>query len=246
MDRVSMKEHAKQQIRGKIFTLLAMYIIIAAVSLVASFILGGFSWIVTLLISGPITFAWASVYLGITKRSRMPLFGDLISGFKGDNFLRNFIAYLRYSIFTFLWSLLFIIPGIIKSIAYSQMFYFLAEDDKMEAGAAQRKSMEVMEGHKWEYFVLQLSFIPWHILGALTFGIAYIWVIPYMETTFAEYHVRLTGSNKPTPKAAAVKAVAKKTSSAKTAKKSAPAKTAKKATSAKATKAKSTKKSTKK
>ena len=201
MDRVSMKEHAKEQIKGKIFTLLAIYIIIAAANMVISFVLGSISGIVTLLIAGPIALAEAFIYLGITKKSRMPKIEDLLIGFKGDNFLRMLIAYLRYEVFVFLWSLLFIVPGIIKGISYSQMFYFMAEDDKLEAGAAQRKSMEIMEGHKWEYFVLQLSFIP--------LGIAYVWIIPYIETTMAEYHVRLTGGNKPASKPAAKAAKAK-------------------------------------
>lgn len=227
MDRVSMKEHAKKQIEGKIFTLLAIYIIIMAASMVISFVLGPISGIATLLVTGSVVLAEAFIYLGITKKSRMPKVEDLLIGFKGDNFLRAMIAYLRYEVFVFLWSLLFIVPGIIKSISYSQMFYFMAEDDKLEAGDAQRKSMEIMEGHKLEYFTLQLSFIPWHLLGIITFGIAYVWVAPYIETTMAEYHVRLTGGNKPASKPAAKAAKAKEakvTKAAKTAKTTKPAK----------------------
>ncbi len=216
MDRVSMKEHAKKQIEGKIFTLLAIYIIVFAVSSIISFVLGPISGIVTLLIAGPIALAQAFIYLGITKKSRMPKIEDLLIGFKGDNFLRTLIAYIRYEVFVFLWTLLFIIPGIIKSISYSQMFYLMADDEKLEAGAAQRKSMEMMEGHKWEYFVLQLSFIPWHLLGIATLGIAYVWVVPYIETTMAEYHVRLVGQDKPLAKAA--KAIKEKVEEVKEAK----------------------------
>lgn len=217
MDRVSMKEHAKKQIEGKIFTLLAIYIIVFAASSIISFVLGPISGIVTLLIAGPIALAQAFIYLGITKKSRMPKIEDLLIGFKGDNFLRTLIAYIRYEVFVFLWTLLFIIPGIIKSISYSQMFYLMADDEKLEAGAAQRKSMEMMEGHKWEYFVLQLSFIPWHLLGIITLGIAYVWVIPYIETTMAEYHVRLVNDGKPLAKAAkAIKAKVEKAKEAKT------------------------------
>ena len=89
------------------------------------------------------------------------------------------------------------IPGIIKSIAYSQMFYLLAEDDKLEPGDAQRKSMEMMEGHKMDYFVLGLSFIPWYLLCIITLGIASIYVAPYVQTTMAEFHVRLLKENEP-------------------------------------------------
>ena len=64
--------------------------------------------------------------------------------------------------------------------------------------------MEMMEGHKWEYFVLGLSFIPWYLLCGITLGIASIWVVPYIQTTLAEYHVRLANGGKPVAKEAKV------------------------------------------
>ena len=211
MDRASMKAHAKEQIKGKIITLLAISIIIGLITGAAGVILGPIGSIVTLLITGAFVYAEAFIYLGITKKSRMPKIEDVFIGFKGDDFLRTLVAYLRYMIFTFLWSLLFWIPGIIKGISYSQMFYLLAEDEKLDAAEAQKKSMEIMEGHKWEYFVLNLSFIPWYLLCAITLGLASIYVTPYVQTTFAEYHVRLMNSNKPAAKnAKEAKTVAKK------------------------------------
>ena len=202
MDRVSMKAHAKEQIRGKIFTLLAIAIIIGLITGATS-ILGPIGSIASLLITGAFTYAEVYIYLGITKTSRMPKMEDAFVGFMGDNFLRTLVGYLRYAVFTFLWSLLFIIPGIIKSIAYSQMFYLMAEDEDLDPGDAQRESMELMEGHKWEYFVLGLSFIPWYLLCIATLGIASIYVSPYIQTTLAEYHVRLVNGGKPSKKSSA-------------------------------------------
>ena len=80
------------------------------------------------------------------------------------------------------------IPGVIKAISYSQMFYLMADNPEMTAAEAQAKSMELMNGHKAEYFVLQLSFIGWIFLAALTLGILYIWLLPYMQTTYANYY----------------------------------------------------------
>ena len=204
MDRASMKAHAKEQIKGKILILLAITLIISVASGAISFILGPVGSIATLLISGPIAYAQVFIYLGITNKSRVPKVEDIIVGFKDDNFLRTFVAYIRLVVFTFLWSLLFWIPGIIKSISYSQMFYLLAEDDKLDPGEAQKQSLEMMEGHKWEYFVLGLSFIPWYLLCGITLGIASIWVVPYVQTTLAEYHVRLVNGGKPSAKEAKV------------------------------------------
>ena len=191
MDRVSMKEHAKEQIEGKIFMLFAITLIMSAATSAIGMILGPVAPLMSLVIGGPLTFAMSYIYLGVTAKSRMPQIEDCIVGFKGENFTRTFVGYLRYSVFTFLWSLLFVIPGIIKAISYSQMFYLMVEDEDLDPADAQRQSMALMDGHKGEFFILGLSFIPWILLGAITFGIAFIWIAPYMSTTFAEFHVRL-------------------------------------------------------
>ncbi len=190
MDRVAIKTHAKKQIKGKIFTLLAIYIIVAlALGVVGLVPMVGS--VAAIVVSGPIAYAFSKIYLDITKKGTEPKIEDVLSGFKDDNFSRTFIAYLRYEVFVFLWSLLFIVPGIIKSIAYSQMYFLMAEDSKMDAATAQKKSMEIMEGHKCEYFVLQLSFIPWYLLVCITLGIASIYVTPYVSAANAEFYNKL-------------------------------------------------------
>ena len=236
MDRISIKQHAKEQIKGKIFSLLAIYLVIIAASWVIDLILGPIAGIASLLLGGSVTYSMASIYLGIVKKSNVPQVEDLLRGFKGNNYNRNLIAYIRYVAFTFLWGMLFIIPGIIKSISYSQMFFLLAENNRLEPGDAQRKSMEMMEGHKAEYFILILSFIPWFLLCIITLGIAGVYVTPYMEASLAEFHIRLVKENKPTAKIA--KAVTAKAEEVKE-------KITKKST-AKSTAKKSTKKPTKK
>lgn len=232
MDRASMKAHAKEQIQGKIFTILAITIIISLISAAASFFGAIISMIVSVLIAGAFEYAGAFIYLGITKKSRMPKIEDIFVGFKDDNFLRTLVGYLRYTIFTFLWGLLFVVPGIIKKISYSQMFYLMAEDKDLDPGDAQRESMEMMEGHKWEYFVFNLSFIPWYLLCIVTLGIAAVYVGPYYQTTFAEFHVRLKNGGKAlkkeSKKSTAKEAKVVKTAAAKkTAAKKSTAKTAK-------------------
>ncbi len=230
MDRVSMKAHAKERIQGKILTLLAISLIIGLATGAAEFILGPIGSIAVFLITGAITYSQSFIFLGVTNKSRMPKIEDLAEGFKGDNFLRTLVAYLRYAIFTFLWSLLFLIPGIIKSIAYSQMFYLMVEDEDLDPADAQKQSMELMEGHKWEYFVLLLSFFPWFLLCIVTLGIASIYVSPYVQTTLAEYHVRLVNGGKVAAKEAkVVKSKAAKTT-AKSTKKSTSKKSTKKTT----------------
>ena len=96
-------------------------------------------------------------------------------------------------VFTLLWSLLFIIPGIIKAYSYYMSMYILAENKGMSAREAISKSKQMMHGHKMELFVLELSFIGWGIVTAVTFGIAGIYVHPYMQATMVNFYDSIKG-----------------------------------------------------
>ncbi|NLL62965.1 MAG: DUF975 family protein [Ruminococcaceae bacterium] len=115
-----------------------------------------------------------------------PKFSDLFSHF--NNFKKGFLTLLLMNIFTFLWTLLLIIPGIIKSFAYSMSFYILMEDPSLEPKEAIKRSEELMKGQKLNLFFLFISFIGWQILSLLTLGIGYFFLSPYMEqATYAFY-----------------------------------------------------------
>ena len=102
---------------------------------------------------------------------------------------------LLVAIFTYLWMLLLIIPGIIAALSYSMAFYIKADDPSISAMDAIKKSKEMMMGHKMEYFILGLSFIGWILLGYITIGIAMIWVVPYIYITMALYYDELRKLN---------------------------------------------------
>lgn len=70
-------------------------------------------------------------------------------------------------------------------------FYILADNPDMTAGEALKESMRITKGHKGQLFVLGLSFIPWYLLGMITFGIAFIYVVPYISTTIANFYKEL-------------------------------------------------------
>ena len=114
---------------------------------------------------------------------------DAFSGF--DDFWAAFKVTFRVALFTFLWSLLFVIPGIIKAYSYSMALYILAENKGKSSRECVKESMAMTEGHKMDLFILSLSFIGWMLLSAITFGIAYIWVGPYMNATFANAYKSL-------------------------------------------------------
>jgi len=98
---------------------------------------------------------------------------------------------IMIAIFTCLWSLLFVIPGIIKAISYSMAYFVLADNPELSAKEALDESKRITSGHIGDLFVLYLSFIPWVLLGAITCGLALIYVVPYMQTTMANYYLEL-------------------------------------------------------
>lgn len=95
--------------------------------------------------------------------------------------------------FTYLWTMLFIIPGIIAAYRYRMAIFIILDDPNVTALQAIRRSKELMRGHKWELFVLDLSFIGWEFLCALTLGILYIWKLPYMRATYACFYNTVCG-----------------------------------------------------
>ena len=117
--------------------------------------------------------------------------GEILYGFK-NSYLRNVGGLVLRQIFISLWSLLLIIPGIIKSYEYSMVSYLLADFPEMTVKGAFEYSKRMTAGQKWDIFVLDLSFIPWMLLGVITCGIVYIFHVgPYVEFTKAELYAAL-------------------------------------------------------
>lgn len=92
------------------------------------------------------------------------------------------------TIYIFLWTLLLIIPGIIKSYSYALTPYILVEHPEMSANEAIEESMRLMDGHKFDLFYLQLSFIGWAILSILSLGLGFFWLIPYQMAAQAAFY----------------------------------------------------------
>lgn len=112
-------------------------------------------------------------------------------GFAGGQYWRNLAGILLVSVFTFLWTLLFIVPGIIKSYAYAMTPYLLQDNPELGPNDARLKSIEIMRGHKGKLFGLDLSFIGWFLLGIISLGVGFIWIAPYYRTTRAAFYCNL-------------------------------------------------------
>lgn len=200
MNRAELKSQAKAQIKGKIGVLFLITLLIGLISGAATAILSMIPVVGSLVAAIVVTPAFAlsiyRVYLLVAEGTK-PEVKDAFSGF--DDFWSAFKLTFLVGLFTFLWTLLFYIPGIVKSISYSMSWYILAENKGKPALECIRESKEMTNGHKWELFVLSLSFIGWALLGAITLGIAYIWIVPYMQATFTNAYKLLKGENAEPP-----------------------------------------------
>ena len=105
-----------------------------------------------------------------------------------SDYVRNAVSMFLVYLFTILWTLLFIVPGIIKGLAYSLTPFIVKDNPELSPNEAINLSMKMMKGHKFDLFYLYLSFIGWILLAMLTLGVGLFWVIPYLETTLAAFY----------------------------------------------------------
>lgn len=148
--------------------------------------------VMSFILAGMIGLGTVIFFLGLARRQNPPV-TDVYRGF--DNAGKAFPAYVLMTVITALWTLLFIVPGIIAALRYSLVFYVLADNPKMRPLDALRRSKQLMVGHKWRLFVLQLSFIGWILLCIPTLGIGMLWVAPYMAVTTAHFYEELNNQD---------------------------------------------------
>ncbi|MBR1416281.1 MAG: DUF975 family protein [Bacilli bacterium] len=207
MDRVKIKEKAKEIIKNNKWNIWKPVLVIALISFlivfVCTFILNlfgmkqelasGIASSIGSLIILPTTVGMCMYVLNLARGKKFSL--DNLKDYY-PYFFKIFIIDLLVAIFVMLWSILFIIPGIIAALAYSMVFFIAAEEKELSAMETISKSKEMMNGYKMDYFVFQLSFIGWIILVPFTLGILSIWLMPYMTVAEALFYDELKKKNK--------------------------------------------------
>lgn len=144
-----------------------------------------FSYAIYFLLS-PLMYSFNVSFLD-NKRSGVSLDpGRMFKGYK--EFMRIGGTTVLMYLYAALWSLLLLIPGIVKSISYSQTYYVMHDNPGLSYNKAIERSMAMMDGYKMRYFKLLLSFIGWFLLNLITCGISTFWVTPYMQTAFAHFY----------------------------------------------------------
>ena len=174
-----LRAQAREALRGK-------WPMAAVAALIYSAIAGGLSsipfigWIGSLLVGLPVAYGFAILMLAVFRGA------VLFAGFQ--EYSRILTTKLLQAVYTFLWSLLLLIPGIIKHYSYAMTDYILKDEPELCNNAAIERSMAMMEGNKMKLFLLDLSFIGWAILCLFTFGIGFFFLQPYMQASHAAFY----------------------------------------------------------
>lgn len=155
----------------------------------SAFGLGSLLALTSLIIGGVIELGFAQYLLKQYNHANFEL-QDLFSQF--DRFGQGFAQKFLRGLYVFLWSLLFVIPGIVKSYAYAMTPFIMAENPDMSASEAIDASVQLMDGHKGELFTLDLTFIGWGLLAALTLNLGNLALNPYRNAAYAAFYKDLT------------------------------------------------------
>lgn len=135
----------------------------------------------------PLLWGYTVFFLNIIREKKID-WDSIFDAYKNGEWKRIGGTYLLYYIYVILWTLLLVIPGIIKALSYSMTPFILQDDPTISGNAAIEKSMRMMDGHKMDLFWLFLSFIGWIILSIMTFGIGFILLEPYINTSVAHFY----------------------------------------------------------
>lgn len=182
-----MRATAAAALKGKWGNAVLTTLVLMIISCAASGILGiipGLN-IVAMIAIVILTAGFEVALLTLLRTGEQVQVGCIFDFFKGS---RLWVTILLMYVYTFLWTLLFIIPGIIKGLAYAMTPFILKDNPNMQNNEAIELSMAMMDGHKWDLFCLELSFIGWAFLCVFTLGIGYLWLIPYMSTSYAAFY----------------------------------------------------------
>lgn len=198
MNRVEIKNFAKEKLSGNLGSIWKILIIALGISLASTCVLS--------ILFNKMDADFLDSLLGILM---MPLgigttafFVSLIenTNFEAKDIFKYYHDFVKIIGVTVLMGLIvmlgyicFIIPGIILTLSYSLVPIILIKKPELGIVETLKYSREKMQGHKLDTFVLGLSFIGWAILGTLTFGILYIWLYPYMQLTFTKFYLNILG-----------------------------------------------------
>ena len=200
MNFIEIKEEAKRLTSKHILKFWKSSLLVFASSISLAIILGiisgGVLAFITELVALPLYIGFISYILGLTRKEEVSL-TDIFQDYKKIGLI--VVTLIISYVFIIFGYILLIIPGIMIAFSLVMVGYLLADTKETSISEAKniiRESIEMMNGYKLDYFIFELSFIGWYFLGAITFGIAYIYVIPYFTFANTLYYQRLKEKRK--------------------------------------------------
>ena len=196
--RAELKSSAKDQLKGRWLVAILVFVCYSAILQLANVeltnstegsMIGLSLNIIGLLVYGSLQVGISRFSLKLARKDSTTQFNDLFSWF--DVFIKALVMNFIIWICVFIGTILFVIPGIIVGIMFSQANYILAENPDKSAMECIKESARMMKGHKFDYFVLELSFIGWSILCVLSLGIGFLWLVPYFEITLTNFYLKV-------------------------------------------------------
>ena len=192
VSNAELKKNAREQLGGSIFQnnwlmMLLACLIVTVLTSAASVVF----FVGSLIVVGPLGYGLARVMTDRVRSKERIELGDTFKGFT-ENFGGSLILGLLQSIFIALWSLLLVVPGIVKAYSYSMSYYIQQEDKSKDWKACLDESRQMMDGYKGRLFCLDLSFIGWYIVGALCFGVGTLFVAPDHRMARANFFMALS------------------------------------------------------
>ncbi len=139
---------------------------------------------ITLLVL-PLAWGFAVWFLRLIREEELS-YGQLFDGY--SQFARIFLTELLKGLYILLWTLLLIVPGIVKNYSYAMTEFVMKDNNELSYNAAIEESMRLMEGHKMQLFLLDLSMIGWLLLSFLTLGIGFLFLEPYVQSCHAHFY----------------------------------------------------------
>ena len=192
MENNQIMKEAQESLKGKWGISIAVCLIAGVITIMIT-ILGGYlineDWggnLLSLFVTPPIGVGLALFFLNIHSGNKLEI-RTIFNPFK-EVWLNSVLAYFMMIVIIIIGSILFIIPGIIASLMFSQVFYIIAEDNKIDPYNALVKSKKMMEGNKWKLFKIMLRILLLAIVCILTLGIGFIWLVPYQNAVYAKFH----------------------------------------------------------
>ena len=192
MENNQIMKEAQESLKGKWGISIAACLIAGVITIMIT-ILGGYlineNWggnLLSLFVTPPIGVGLALFFLNLHDGNKLEI-NTIFNPFK-DVWLNSVLAYFMMIVIILLGFILFIIPGVIATLMFSQVLYIIAEDNKIDPYNALVKSKKMMEGNKWKLFKIMLIILLLAIVCILTLGIGFIWLAPYQNAVYAKFY----------------------------------------------------------